>query len=115
MAKNPPYNRPLTDSTNFGVIQGSNQEAYPIPLSTLKDFIVGGAQKVGEVTFSANAFSVTFGTPLSSANFIVAFLNLPDNVNVTSGSITTSVNGFSGTYIGEGAGTGGFIAAVTNN
>ena len=111
--RKPEYTRALTDDTMLAVLQGNQQIAYPIRFGSLKEQIVSGAQKVGDIVFESNAFTVTFSSPLSTSDYIVAYVSLPDNVNPD--SITRTVNGFSGTYIGEGSGTGSFIAAVKNN
>lgn len=113
--RKPEYTRALTDDTMLSILQGNQQIAYPIRFGSLKEQIVSGSQKAGSVTFSSGAFSVSFASPLSSSNYLVAWTELPDDVNPTTSSIVKTINGFSGTYIGEGSGAGGFIAVLTNN
>lgn len=115
MSRRPEYNRPLTDSTNLAVIQGRKDEVFLISYGDLKSQIISSQWKAGEVTFASNAFSVSFAKNVSSANYVINFTELPDDVNVTTSSIVKTTSGFSGTYIGVGAGTGFFTATVINN
>lgn len=115
MARKPPFKLAnLTDTTTIAILQGDNQAAFPFPYGDLKSAIISESIKVGSVTFGSNTYSVTFSSNFSSANYQVAFMGLPDDVNPADPD-TKTVSGFSGTYIGEGSGSGGFIAAVENN
>lgn len=111
----PQYTLPVTETTKIAVIQGQNNNTYPVNAGDLGPQLSLFSQKVGEVTFSGGTFSASFGDspyPSGVIDFVASFIELPDDVNPTITGRTET--GFSGTYLGDGSGTGSFSTFLLN-
>lgn len=119
MARKPEYTRTLTDDTMLAVLQGNNQESFPIKYGTLKSSIIGTSMKVGSFEYNTpdpevpETQTVTFaGDALTSSNAVAAFI-LPSNVNYDPSTVSITTTGLTVDMVGDNDGaTVGYIVAV---
>ncbi len=119
MARNPQYTRALTDDTMLAVLQGNNQDAFPIKYGDLKASIIGQSQQIGSFTYVTSdpeqpaLQTITFGGTLGSANAI-PFFSLPDGVNYDPASVSITTTGMTVNMIGGANGATVGYAVLAN-
>lgn len=122
MARRPEYTRTLTDDTMLAVLQGNNQEAFPIRYGALKAQIIGTSMKVGAFLYAnanpapsetpATQTIVFQGSPLTSNLAVAAFI-LPSDVNYDASTLSITTTGMTVDMIGDNVGASvGYIVAV---
>lgn len=122
MSRKPQYTRTLTDDTMLAVLQGNNQDAYPIRYGDLKAAIVGTSMKVGSFVYAnanpspgetAATQTITFSGAALTSNLAIAAFILPSNVNYDPATVVITVSGMTVDMIGDNVGaTVGYIVAV---